>query len=460
MLEKFLTKGVHSMRIFSTYSVKIKHYNHIFKDTVSVYRDAVDFFVGVCLSEWDAISAIDGNHIQQQYVEHLCHKTADNQNPKYIRFDRKFYKFPSYLRRGAITEAIGKVSSYKSNLANWESADAKTRGKKPSYPKAGYVYPCMYKTGMYEQTGTYEAKIKVFVRNTWDWITVQLRKSDIDYINRRCASRKKCAPTLQKRGHEWFLDFPFEENTKLTDTDIFNQTIVAVDLGINTAATISVMRSNGTILGRHFCKLPKEIDHLEHSINRIKKAQQNGNRKTPRLWARAKGVNHDIAVKTASYIIGIAVLYNADTIVFEHLNKDGKVRGSKKQKLKMWRSQEVQGIVTNKAHRLGMRISRICAWGTSKLAFDGSGEVLRGKKAELDSYSICKFSNGKIYNCDLSASYNIGSRYFIREILKSLPVREGLALEAKVPQVAKRSTCTLSTLINLNAELMSFSMGI
>ena len=26
------------MKIFSTYSVKIKHYNHIFKDTVSIYR--------------------------------------------------------------------------------------------------------------------------------------------------------------------------------------------------------------------------------------------------------------------------------------------------------------------------------------------------------------------------------------------------------------------------------------
>ena len=30
----------------------------------------------------------------------------------------------------------------------------------------------------------------------------------------------------------------------------------------------------------------------------------------------------------------IAVLYNADVIVFEHLDKTGKIRGSKKQKLK------------------------------------------------------------------------------------------------------------------------------
>ena len=364
---------------------------------------------------------------------------------------------PCYMRRSAINEAIGKASSYKSNFWNWEASDPKTRGKRPAFPKAGYAYPCMYRVGMYEQTGTYEAKVKVYIRNTWDWLSLNLRKSDIDYINRRCSNRKQCAPTLQKRGKEWFLDFPFEENVALCDTPVRNQIAVAVDLGINSAATISVICADGTILGRHFCKLPKEIDSLTHSINRIKKAQQHGNRKTPRLWAKAKGINHDIASKTANYIMDVAVLYNADVVVFEHLDRKGKKHGSKKQKLHMWRSQEVQSIVTNKAHRLGMRISHICAWGTSKLAYDGSGAVLRGQKAGLPSYSVCQFQNGKIYNCDLSASYNIGSRYFIREILKSLPERDRLAIEAKVPLSAKRSTCTFSTLINLNAELMAFA---
>ena len=442
------------MKIYSTYSVKIKHYNHIFKDTVSVYRKAVDFLINVCLSEWGNISGIKGGLLQQQYVERCIHATKDNPTTVYD-FDAKFYKMPSYMRRGAINEAIGKASSYKSNLANWESTDEVTRGKEPSIPKAGYIYPSMYRTVMYNQTGDYTAQIKVYIRNTWDWITVDLRKSDMDYITRRCRGRKQCAPTLQKRGKEWFLDFPFEENTKLTDTSICEQTIIAVDLGINTAATVSAMRSDGTILGRHFCKLSKETDHLSHSINRIKKAQQNGNYKTPRLWAKAKGINHDIAVKTANCIMDIAVLYNADVIVFEHLDRSGKVRGSKKQKLKMWRSQEVQSMVTNKAHRLGMRISHICAWGTSKLAFDGSGDVLRGRDGGFNTYELCKFQNGKTYNSDLSASYNIGARYFIREILKSLNESSRLLVEAKVPQCSKRSTCTFSTLVNLNAVLIS-----
>ena len=114
----------------------------------------------------------------------------------------------------------------------------------------------------------------------------------------------------------------------------------------------------------------------------------------------------------------------------------GKLRGKTKQKLHLWKKNTIQRIVEHKAHQNGIRISRVCAWNTSRLAYDGAGVVLRGKAAELPTYSLCKFSNGKVYNCDLSASYNIGSRYFVREIIKSLPVRERLALEAKVPEVA------------------------
>lgn len=439
------------MQIYTTYKVKIKGYNHIFKDTVAVYRNAVDYFINVCNENWLKLSQMSGSLNRQRYVETLVHATKDNPSPLYD-FDKKFYKMPSYLRRSAISEAIGKVSSYKSNLANWSDTQ---KGRAPALPKAGHVFPSMYRTVMYNQTGDYEAQVKIYTRNTWDWLAVKLRKSDMDYINRHCRNRKLCAPTLQKRGKEWFLAFPFEEKVTLCDTDIHERTVVAVDLGINTAATISVMRSDGTILGRHFCKLPEEIDHLTHSINRIKKAQQHGNSKTPRLWAKAKGINYDIAVKTANYIIDVAAYYNADVIVFEHLDKNGKISGSKKQKLKMWRSQEVQAIVTNKAHRLGIRISRVCAWGTSRLAYDGSGAVLRGRKGGFTTYELCRFQNNKVYNCDLSASYNIGARYFVREILKSLNESLRLGVEAKVPQCAKRSTCTFSTLISLNAVLAS-----
>lgn len=308
---------------------------------------------------------------------------------------------------------------------------------------------------MFCLTGDYTAKVKVFIRNTWDWIEIQLRKADTDYIRRHCSARKECAPTLRKRGKEWFLDFAFEETVALNDVPVSGRTVLSVDLGLNSAATAVVMRADGTVAGRHFCSLPVEKDCLSHALNRIKKAQQHGARKTPRLWARANGINHRIAVRTAQFIIDVAVLYNADVIVFEHLNLNGRKHGSRKQRLHLWKSRHVQSIVADKAHRLGMRVSRVNAWNTSRLAYDGSGRVLRGRDSQKTggAYSLCEFQSGKVYNCDLNAAYNISARYFIREILKSLPATERLAMEAKVPPCAKRSTCTLSTLISMHAVL-------
>ena len=94
-------------------------------------------------------------------------------------------------------------------------------------------------------------------------------------------------------------------------------------------------------------------------------------------------------------------------IVMENLNITGKVKGSKKERLHLWRKKDVSKRVEALAHRKGMRFSTVWAAGTSKYAFDGSGRVKRDK----DNFSQCTFSNGKRYNTDLSASYNIGARF-------------------------------------------------
>ena len=435
------------MKIMTTYKVKIKESHGALKATVNLYRQAVDFFIDVSIKEWDIIKNIENPLQKQRKIECLVHYTRTNPNPKY-NFDQRFGKFPSYLRRAAISEAVGKVSSYKSNYVNWEKTKI---GNEPGYPKAGYIYPAMYRDNCFVRTGTYEARLKVWIFNTWDWINIKLRKTDVDYILRNCANRKECVPTLIKRGKNWCLDFAFEEKVQFNNKPINNQVIIGVDLGINNACTCVAMLSDGTVIGREFLKLSREKDSLGHKLNKIKQAQQNGARKMPRLWAKAKGINLNMANKTANFIVDVAKLYCADIVVFEHLDLQGKKKGSKKQRLHHWKVQAVQQIVFLKAHREGIRISRVCAWNTSSLAFDGSGEVCRDK----DNYSMCTFASGKRYNCDLSASYNIGARYFIREIIKSLPVRVRLDMEAKVPACSKRTTCTLATLISLNAELVA-----
>ena len=133
-------------------------------------------------------------------------------------------------------------------------------------------------------------------------------------------------------------------------------------------------------------------------------------------------------------------------IVFEYLEMKGKLSGKKKQKLQMWRKRDIQKRCGQQAHRKEIRISRICAWNTSRLAFDGSGEIAR----DIRDHRLCTFQTGKRYNCDLSASYNIGARYFIREILKPLPATERSLLEAKVPAVKRRTSCVYADLRELN----------
>lgn len=443
------------MNITSMYSVKIKEYRYIFKESIEQYRSAADFFIDVCLKEWERITPIKGLKAKQSFVEILTLPTSKRPNVQY-NFNQKFYKMPCYLRRAAISEAIGKVSSYKSNLSNWEASDKRERGLKPSLPKAGFCYPVLYRDNMYVRESDYTAQIKVFRNHTWDWLTMSLRKSDVDYILHHCKNLKECAPTLQKRGKCWYLDFAFEQNIKFVNTPIREQTILSVDLGINSSATCTVMRSDGTVLGRRFLHLSKEYDSLKHKIGHIKRAQRHGSRVVTNLWSYAKGVNDDIVVKTASFIMENAILYNVNVIVFEHLDLNKKKRGSHKQRLALWKARHVQNMVEHKAHVNGLRISHINAWGTSYLAYDGSGRVLRGcGSTKCKSYSECEFQNGKIYNCDLSASYNIGARYFVREILKTLPTRDRQHIEAKVPGCAKRSTCTLATLISLNGELQA-----
>ena len=124
-------------------------------------------------------------------------------------------------------------------------------------------------------------------------------------------------------------------------------------------------------------------------------------------------------------------------------------RQTERAELHLWRKRDIQKCCEHQAHRKGMRVSRICAWNTSRLAYDGSGVVTR----DWENHSLCTFQTGKRYHCDLSASCNIGARYFIRELLKPLPATERSLLEAKVPSVKRRTSCVYADLKKLHSEM-------
>ncbi|WP_379967857.1 hypothetical protein [Ectobacillus sp. sgz5001026] len=156
---------------------------------------------------------------------------------------------------------------------------------------------------------------------------------------------------------------------------------------------------------------------------------------------------------TCHQIIQFAKEHNADVIVLEYLKKMRIPKGFYGAKrlrftLRYWRKTAIQNKVTEMAHYVGLRISHIVARNTSALAFDGSGFVTRNPKKDMAT-----FTTGKVYHADLSASYNIGARYFIRELLKPFSEMERLSVQAKVPELAKRTNQTLSSLISLYLAL-------
>ena len=189
---------------------------------------------------------------------------------------------------------------------------------------------------------------------------------------------------------------------------------------------------------------------LYHVLGRIRRFQrEHGSRQVQSRWAYAKRLNTELARRIAAAVTAYALENRADVIVFEYLEMSGRISGNKKQKLHLWRKRDIQKLCEHQAHRKGIRISRVSARNTSRLAYDGSGAVVR----DPENHSLCTFQTGKRYNCDLSAAYNIGARYFIRELLKPFSETERSSLEAKVPSVKRRTSCVYADLRLLHAEL-------
>ncbi len=439
------------MKITSSYAARVmgdKNITAQIANTVSVYREAVMYLIDIVNAEWESVGPVykAKKNEGQRAVERLIHTTKKN-SAKYD-FDFRFVKFPSYFRRAAISFALGTVASYRSNCVNWEASGKK--GNPPALPKRVAAMPAFFCKNMSESkdmlTGkTACVKLKLYVKNDWIWVTIPCRKQDVKYLVKWWSAITPGAPVLQEKRKRkaktvYFLRYSFEEvrDLSLNDASLDSRSILAVDLGINTDATCSVMQSDGTVTARKFINFPVEKDHLYHILNRIKKKQrQHGRTGGKTDWKIVMQISDELSKKIASSIVDFAVLHGVNVIVFEHLSTGGKIRGSKKQRLHLWRKRSIQEMTEHKAHRCLIRISRICAWNTSRLAFDGSGRLQRDK----NNHQLAAFANGKQYNCDLSASYNIGARYFLREYCNAYPKIAG-----QIPKASQRVYADLRNL--------------
>ena len=436
------------MRTVSSYGVEIRKQNIPVRQTMEIYRQAVGYLTEIYAQVWEELRKIPETKKRFNTAEHMVHMTK--KNTARFDFDLRFPKMPSYLRRSAIQHALGSVSSYETRLGQWKETGVLSG--RPKLTCRNHAMPVFYRDVMYREgtEGKDEAYLKLYDGHDWRWFRVCLSHTDMEYLRRNWYGKKASAPALEKRHHKYFLRFSYTEEVMLTKTPVKEQIICSVDLGINTDAVCTIMRADGTVLGRKFIDFPSEKDRMYRTLGRIRRFQrEHGSAQAGERWAYTRRLNIELSRKIAGAVAEYAWENHADVIVFEYLEMNGKISGSKRQKLQLWRKRDIQKRCEHQAHRKGMRISRICAWNTSRLAYDGSGMVLR----DWRNHSLCAFQTGKRYNCDLSASYNIGARYFIRELLKPLPATERSLLEAKVPAVKRRTSCVYADLRELSSEM-------
>lgn len=415
----------------------------IMKATRTVCLDALKFCTEIFLSEWDELKEYT-SLMRKRRGDILIHTTKDS-IAKYPMFDEQFPYMPSYMRRAIVADALGIVSSYVSNHNNWETLPVSERGDEPVLG-----YPTVYELTFYDQDRRLDLSegiisLKLYDNTGWKWYHFKVNRSDAAYIAKMADTRKLLSPVVEKSKGRYRIRFCFEEKCDLVQNENpLGYTVLSVDLGINAPASYSVMTADGSVHARGVIHLPCDEDRLERMINRKHMYQQAG-KKSRCIYRMVRNANELLSIHTAKAIMETAILYSVDCIVFEYLDLGGRKHGKYRERLHMWRANDVQDRVTLQAHRHGMRISRVCAWGTSKLAFDGSGRTDRrsvyryvhGEKKY--NYSLCTFTTGKIYNCDLNAAYNIGARFFLREYAK-LPECPAL------PKTPQRTLATLKEL--------------
>lgn len=427
--------------------------------TVAQYRQFLKPLILIAYWNWTTLSALSSKE-RVNTLEKLVHQTSDNPNPKYNWYFQKainnhpsFRKFPSYLRRAAIQDAIGIVSSFVTRWEAWQRGERRHRRDKP--PKLTSMcnsYPALYK-GQQIRYNDHFNNVALKVWNGFDWVWMEnvivLKHGKNRHLTK---GNQVKSPSLIANKRSVHLSVPVQiEQETLSVSDF----VCAVDLGINTTATCSIVGKDGTVKARRFISPARDIDRRDQRKQRIatksKQTRKITNQDIPKgfcngLYRKSKNINEQVAQGVSRQIVDFAREYDVTVIVFEDLSnwkaKGGKHGSLQKQRFHQWCKDKIVELSTQKFTELGGRIAKVNPKNTSAYAFDGSGRVKRSNK----NYSQATFQNGKQYNADLSASYNIAARYWYAILTNSKFTR---VWEGQNSSHSLRTPVTLSSLWRL-----------
>jgi putative transposase len=385
--------------------------------TLSMYRKYVRAVMTVISTHWPTMGSTQGNDIVR-LVEGLIHPTNKRPDVRYQYFQKRFYKFPSYLRRVAIMDAAGQVRSFHTRYSDWLDGKRKhPNARPPTLTVSTQTFPSLYQGQCIKYSGCgNKILIKVFYKNDWVWQDFQVKGKP-----RFATLGKAMSPLLVFTGKRWQLSRPVKLDIPLRKPNDYSGRVLSIDVGINTAATAAVVDRHGTVLDRKFLhRSDKDREHqlMQRIRRKARKQTRHGNR-LPTGFAknehrRLKQLMNNASHQLSREIVNIAKLNNCDAIVVERLKgfrpKKGAKRSTLKSKFHRWFHRQLVDRVMSKAHEIGVRLTEVFAAYTSAFAFDGSGKVNRSKT----NAALCQFQSGKHYNADLNAAYNIAARGILR----------------------------------------------
>ncbi len=229
--------------------------------------------------------------------------------------------------------------------------------------------------------------------------------------------------------------------------------VCGVDLGINTTATCSIITQDGTVMARQFLHRGMDIDRRDKGLATVRsKARLTmgatgtlGRGFCRSIYRKAKNCNKEMANHLSGQIVAFASAHEVEVIVFEHLKqfrpKAGRKGSSLRQRFHGWLHRLLVDKTVERATEACLRTAFVNPQGTSKFAYDGSGEV----KRDTNNRALATFQNGKRYNADLNASNNIAARWFASML--GLSGRKAMADgSGKRSGTSLRMPVTLSTL--------------
>jgi hypothetical protein len=206
--------------------------------TVQEYRTYLRPLVILVNAQWLNIVNLSSTE-RVNAVEKMIHATAKNPSPKHHYFQAvaqkrpSMLKFPSYLRRAAIADAIGIVSSFQTRYREWQSAIRSKRSAKP--PRLTAMcnsYPALYKGQQVLYSLKLESvRLKVWNGSDWIW-TDEIKIKTFGNHRHQVPGNEMQSPSLVVNKNKCQLSMPVKvKKVALPDAEF----VASVDLGINNA---------------------------------------------------------------------------------------------------------------------------------------------------------------------------------------------------------------------------------